>query len=297
MIIRAHATGKAIPLIGVHDTLSARIVEQQSSSRDVALFVSGFGVSAARLGQPDAGILTRSDMEDACRNIILSVPRQMPVIMDGDTGYGGASNIRQTIRRAAAMGVAAISIEDQVFPKRCTYVAGTGINVVDRKDAVERLRAALAAQSEAYEQDGNRILIIARTDCRLGFDFREAMERCQAFEELGADIVYAENLQSNEEYIKLRTSISKPMILAQVQTGTNENQLRTTKEIGDMGFELALWGVSSLQAAVYAMSKAVSELMGDNGLVASTELATLDTVKRIVRFDELDEFESWYRCL
>ncbi len=296
MIAKARETRTTIPMIGVHDTLSARIVQQHNSSNKIALFVSGFGVSASRLGEPDAGILTRSDMEDACRNVILSVPRPTPVIMDGDTGYGGASNIRQTIRRAAAMGAAAISIEDQVFPKRCTYVAGTNVNVVDRKDAVDRVRTAIAAQKEAYEQDGNKILLIARTDCRLGWNLQEAIERCQVFEELGADLVYAENLQSDDEYVRVRNLISKPMILAQVQTGRNEKQLKTMQEIGGMGFEVALWGVMGLQAAVAAMSHAVSELLGETGRVASTELATLESVKRVVGFDSLDEFEAQHRC-
>jgi 2-methylisocitrate lyase-like PEP mutase family enzyme len=302
MILRAKETKVAIPLIGVHDALSARIILDQkenspSSFKDISLFVSGFGVSASRLGQPDAGILTRSDMEDASRNVILSVPRGTPVIVDGDTGYGGSSNVRQTIRRAAAIGAAAISIEDQHFPKRCTYVAGRGVNVVDREEAIRRVRTALAAQKEALEQDGNQIMVIARTDCRMGIDFQEAMARCQAFEQLGADIVYAENLQSNEEYIQLRRSISKPMILAQVQTGTDVENLRTVQEIGEMGFELALWGVSGLQAYVLAMASAASELLEQGGMVSSTRLATLEDVKRIVGFDELDEFDSRHPCV
>jgi len=311
MLSRARKTRTAIPVIGVHDSISARIVaqqhqrrhqqqqqQQQQLKRDVALFVSGFGVSASRLGQPDAGILTRTDMEDATRNILASVPRRnIPVIMDGDTGYGGSPNVRQTIRRAAALGVAAISIEDQVFPKRCTYIAGSGINVIDRGEAVKRVKAALAARDEAWEQDGNHILVIARTDCRLGTSFDEALERCLAFQELDADIVYAENLQGIKEYTMLRQEIDKPMMLAQVQTGSNDENLLTIKDVGGLGYELALWGITGLQAAVAALEKSAAELLSDDEVAAvKTDLASLVSVKDLVGMEDLCDFESRHLC-
>ena len=302
MIARAHDSKTAIPLIGVHDSITARIVARQHlhqhPDRDIAVFVSGFGVSAARLGQPDAGILTRSDMEDATRNILASVPRQkIPVIMDGDTGYGGSSNIRQTIRRAAALGAAAITIEDQVFPKRCTYIAGQGVHVVERNEAINRVKAALAARKEAWEQDGNHIMVIARTDCRMATSWDETLERCLGFQELGADIVYAEKLQSIKEYTMLRHQILKPMMLAQVQTGSNEGDLISLNDVGALGYELALWGITGLQAAVAAMEMAVCEiLLQDKATVLSTELASLGRVKQLVGFEDLDEFESIYHC-
>ena len=302
MISRSRDTKTAIPLIGVHDSISARIVaqqhQQQHPDRDIALFVSGFGVSASRLGQPDAGILTRSDMEDATRNILASVPRRtIPVVMDGDTGYGGPSNVRQTIRRAAALGAAAITIEDQVFPKRCTYVAGSGVNVVERKEAAKRVITALSARKEAWERDGNHIMVIARTDCRMATSWDETLERCLVFQEVDADVVYAENLQSINEYAMLRREISKPMMLAQVQTGSNEDELISLNDVGEMGYELALWGITGLQAAVAAMEMAVSELLiDDETKVLSTELASLGAIKQLVEFEDLDEFESMYPC-
>ena len=302
MISRARETDVAIPLIGVHDALSARIILHQmerspNPSKDIGLFISGFGVAAARLGQPDAGILTRTDMEDAARNVIMSIPSTTPIILDGDTGYGGSSNVRQTIRRAASLGATAISIEDQVFPKRCTFVAGSNVNVVGRDDSIKRIRTALAAKHESLEQDGNNVMVIARTDCRMGLGFEEALARCQLFEQLGADIVYAENLQSDEEYLKLREAITKPMILAQLQTGENDQVLRTFDDIGAIGYELALWGVSGLQAAVSAMVMAATDLLDRGGVVSSTKMASLSDVKNIVGFSELEDFESRHQCL
>eukprot|EP00977_Amphora_coffeiformis_P006237 scaffold1341_cov178-Amphora_coffeaeformis.AAC.14 len=302
LIDQARQTNTAIPLFGVHDALSARILRRQASSKEngdgenMGLFVSGFGVSAARLGQPDAGILARSELEDTAKTIIQQSGGKVPVIVDGDTGFGGTPNVRQTIHQLAAIRAAAVTIEDQVFPKRCTYVAGTGVNVVTRKEARRRMRAALAARDEAWERQGHRILVVARTDCRMALGFEEAVERCIIFEELGADIVYAENLQSDDEYLHLRSKIGTPMILAQVQTGGPDQRLRTVDEIGSMGIEMALWGVTCLQAAVEAIERVASEALAAGGIVSSTRLATLDQVKQIVGFPELDSFEEEYGC-
>lgn len=193
---------RAILLPGVHDALSATIFHQADAE---TLFLSGFGISASFLGAPDAGILTLSEMEDAARRVVRSVEGNIPVIVDGDTGYGGCSNLRRAIRGLAEAGAAAISIEDQIFPKKCTYRAGEkGAPAVTREASIARVKTSLAAAKEAFEQDGNEVLVIARTDCRAALGFDEALERCLEYEALGADIVYAENLQSPEEYQTLR---------------------------------------------------------------------------------------------
>ena len=306
LISQARQTNTAIPLFGVHDALSALIFRQQAARREnsnhdataeIGLFVSGFGVSAARLGQPDAGILTRSELEDTAKTIIQqSGAGKVPVIVDGDTGFGGTPNVRQTIRQLAAIRAAAVTIEDQVFPKRCTYVAGTSVNVISRDQARQRMRAALASRDESWERHGHRILVVARTDCRMALGLEEAVERCVMFEQLGADIVYAENLQSDDEYLHLRSKISSPMMLAQVQTGNPDQRLRTLDEIGSMGIEMALWGVTGLQAAVAVLEQVAAEALAAGGIASSTPLASLDRVKNILGFPELDSFEEEYEC-
>ena len=119
---------------------------------------SGFGVSASRLGYPDAGILTLSEMEDTAKSVIRATGGKIPVIVDGDTGYGGAVNIRRTVRGLASVGAAAVTIEDQVFPKCCTYAAGTGVRVISRNASQARVRTAIAAREEARDIDGRDIL-------------------------------------------------------------------------------------------------------------------------------------------
>ena len=192
-LLQLASSQKGILLPGVYDALSSKIFERQGAP---VLFLSGFGVSAAKLGDPDAGIVTYSEMEETTRHVCSSV--KVPVFVDGDTGYGGTATMRRAIRGLAAAGAAAITIEDQVFPKRCAYAAG--VRVVDREASVRRAKAALASRQEALEQDGNHVLIVGRTDCRASLGFDEALARCLAYQELGADIVYAENLQSMDEY-------------------------------------------------------------------------------------------------
>lgn len=338
MLSEARSQQQSIQMVGVHDALSAQIFQQQHglkilhqqqnskssasslpSVAPMALFVSGFGVSAARLGKPDMSILTRYEQEDTARNIIQSVSSSSaftppPVIVDGDTGFGGTANVRETIRRMAAIKAAAITIEDQVFPKKCTYIAGSGINIVSRKDATDRVKTALAAKQEAEEVDGNRISIIARTDCRMALGLDEAIERCLAFQELGADIVYAENLQSKDEYLALRkamigggdardlssmaTSDVAPMMLAQFQTGNEDQRLYSVDEVSSMGYEMILYGVAGLQAAVSALESVAAEVFKDDcgGIVTSTPLSSLEQIKDVVGFSDLDSFEQKYGC-
>jgi 2-methylisocitrate lyase-like PEP mutase family enzyme len=325
LLSQAGESKRALPLIGVYDALSARILQDAYMSgnnndndcndNDVALFVSGFGVSAARLGVPDAGILTRTDLADTIQQISLSLydtnnsnSNSDPIIIaDGDTGFGGTPNVRQTIRQMASLNsVAAISIEDQLFPKRCTYVAGSSVTVTTRDDAVKRIQTALAARDEVYERTGRKVSIIARTDCRMQLGFDEAASRCQAFEALGADIVYAENLQSAEEYATLRGLVQEaPMMLAQVQNVVNNNAGANNKrhhytltEIGELGYEMGLMGVTGLQATVAALQKVAAEMVRGDGLLANPEesLASLEDIKEIVGFNDLDAFEEEYNC-
>jgi isocitrate lyase len=147
----------SIPLVGVYDALSAKIFAQNGAP---ALFLSGFGVSASLLGAPDAGMLNLVEMEMVARNVCSLLRSQecrtllvkgelhpSPLIVDGDTGYGDASNMLRTISALASAGAAAITIEDQQFPKKCTIAAGSRVQIVDRDEAVQRVRCALGARN------------------------------------------------------------------------------------------------------------------------------------------------------
>lgn len=293
---RKKSSPSAIILPGVHDALSAKIYANAGAK---ALFLSGFGVSACRLGQPDVGILTLTEMEDTLRSVVQAAG-DIPVIVDGDTGYGGAINVRRTVRAFAAAGGAAVTIEDQVFPKRCTYAAGEGVRVVSRQECFARVKAALEARDEARDIDGNEILIIARTDCRAASGFEEALERCRMFEELGADVCYAENLQSQEEYEHLRGQLmpSTATVLAQVETGDTEQSLYTAQNIADMKYDFALFGVTALQAYVRSLEMSASLMMtpASSGFVGKSNLdiASFDNLKSSIGFEDSESFQARY---
>jgi len=249
-------------------------------------------------------------MEDAAKSVIHATGGKIPVIVDGDTGYGGAVNIRRTVRGLASVGAAAVTIEDQVFPKRCTYAAGAGVRVVSRDESLARVRTAIVAREEARDIDGRDILVVARTDCRAALGMGEAVARCRLFEEAGADIVYAENLQSREEYAELRSSLdsSTTMMMAQVQLcpdvvqeGEVQQVLLDAEQIGKLGYRFALFGVTALQATTFALQQSASILLdpSNGGLVKdpmSVRLSSFSDLKQAVGFQDTDEFESKYGC-
>jgi len=334
-------SSSAIPLAGVHDALSAKIFAHHGAP---ALFLSGFGVSASLLGIPDAGMTNLVEMEMMTRNVYSAVcglsstttnqdapPPPPPLIVDGDTGYGGASNMLRTISTLSRAGAAAISIEDQIFPKKCTIAAGSKIQIVNREEAVERVRGAIGARDLYYEQQhqqhsnelcGKGTWIVARTDCRMAYGFDEVIERCLRFEELGAEIIYAENLQSVEEYQQLRDRLDSRTVtmIAQVQESLNvdndgtgagkKKPLLTLQEIAELGYDLALFGVTPLQCVVGALDATAKQFLGRStddddhqGVTSTTGIITPPTamadfsdVKRVVGFDELERFESEFPC-
>jgi 2-methylisocitrate lyase-like PEP mutase family enzyme len=171
-----------------HDGLSSRLIERAGFS---FAFMSGFCTSAARLGAPDTGLISYAEMVDVARNVV-EATKTIPIIGDGDTGYGNALNVKRTVRGYAQAGLSGILIEDQVAPKSCGHVKGK--KVVGREEAVSRIKAAVDARNE-----GADILILARTDARQAVSMDEAMWRVQAFADAGADILFVDALESEEE--------------------------------------------------------------------------------------------------
>src|SRR5882757_5905400 len=176
---------------GCFDALSARAAVRAGH---YVLFMSGFAVSAARLGMPDTGLISFAEMLDSLRNCC-STAAGIPVIGDADTGFGNALNVRRTTIEYARAGAACAMIEDQVSPKRCGHTRGK--QVVPRMEARMRIRAALDARSEL----GADILVMARTDARAILGFDEALARCKDFEQEGADLIFLEGPESEDEML------------------------------------------------------------------------------------------------
>lgn len=165
-------------LPGVYDGLSALIASQAGFK---ALYMTGFGVAASLLGKPDIGLVTATEMAERAAQIVAAAGA-VPVIADGDNGYGGELNVMRLVQAYERAGVAAIQLEDQVMPKRCGHMDGK--LVVPMDEAVQKIRAAIAARSSAD------FLVIARTDARATNGLDEALRRGHAMLDAGADILF-----------------------------------------------------------------------------------------------------------
>jgi 2-methylisocitrate lyase-like PEP mutase family enzyme len=229
-----------------YDGLSARLIERAGFP---LTFMSGFSVAAARLGLPDTGLISYGEMIDQGRSILESV--SIPVIGDGDTGYGNAANVHRTVEGYARSGFAAIMIEDQVAPKRCGHTQGK--EVVSREEALVRIKAAIRARDA-----GADILILARTDARATLGIEEALWRMQAFEDLGADILFLEAPQAVAEMEAFNRRVKKPTMANLIHGG--KTPILSAAELEALGFRIAAYPLALIGSAVAAMEQALATL-------------------------------------
>lgn len=260
------------------DALSAKLIEQA----DFPLaFMSGFGVSAARLGLPDTGQISMVEMVDQARNIASAV--SIPVIGDGDTGYGGAVNVKRTVRAHANAGMACVMIEDQVSPKRCGHTRGK--QVVERGEAESRMRAAVDARDE-----GADILILARTDARGPTDLDEAILRAQMFRKIGADMTFVEAPRSIEEMKRICGEIEGPKMANMLEGGLTP--FLDPSVLEDIGFSIATYPFTGLMAAIDAMQKAFGAMR--QGVLPDPAMSFED-LQKIIGFDDFYADEEKYQ--
>ncbi|MET0046597.1 MAG: isocitrate lyase/PEP mutase family protein [Sedimenticola sp.] len=253
------------------DAFSARLIEQAGFP---LTFMSGFAVSAARLALPDTGLISMGEMLDQGRNICSAV--EIPVIGDGDTGYGNPLNVRRTVKSYADAGFACIMIEDQEAPKRCGHTRGK--RVVDRQEATNRIRAAVN-QKEA----GSDILIMARTDARHDHGMEEAMWRCQAFADLGADIVFLEAPRSREEMERFCHEIPGHKMANMVEQG--DTPILPPQELEAVGYKIAAYPLTLISSAAAAMQSALEALKRGE---TPESMLTFPQLREIVGFNRYD---------
>ncbi|MEM8729446.1 MAG: isocitrate lyase/PEP mutase family protein [Pseudomonadota bacterium] len=246
------------------DALSAKLVEQEGYP---LTFMSGFAASAARIGEPDLGLMSYGEVLDQVQNITGAI--QIPLIGDGDTGYGNAMNVRRTVAGFARAGCAAVMIEDQVAPKRCGHTPGK--DVVSRDEAFDRIRAAVDAQRQLRER-GQDILILARTDARYVHGLDEAIARADRFAELGADILFVEAPRDVGEMQRICAELPGPKMANIVEGG--ETPDLTNAELTQIGYHLAAYPLSLMAAAMQAIVSTLRAMRTDQrpGLMDFGEL-------------------------
>ncbi len=257
------------------DALSAKLIEQAGFE---LTFMSGFAVSAARLGLPDTGLISYGEMVDQGRELCSAV--SIPVIGDADTGYGNAINAKRTVRGYARAGFACVMIEDQLAPKRCGHTRGKA--VVPRPEALARIRAAIDAREEARGA-GHDILVMARTDARATDGLEEAVTRGRAFAELGADIVFVEAPRDEAELARVAREIPAPTMANLVEDG--DTPALAPDRLASLGFKIAAYPLTLLHASVYAMQEALAGLREGKPLDRRLSFAEL---RRRLGFDAYD---------
>jgi methylisocitrate lyase len=259
---------------GVYDALTARIAARVGFD---IVFISGYSVSAARLGEPDFGFLTGSEMAEAARTVC-RVSRA-PVIVDADTGYGNPLNVMRTVRDLQDAGAAGVFLEDQVWPKKCGHMAGK--RVVETDEHVAKLRAAVDARGD------RDLFIVARTDARQPLGLEPAIERCLAYKEAGADALFVEAPQSADELQRIAEALPGPLVANMIERGVTPHLSRS--ELRNLGFALIVCPLAGLFAAAKAVQDVLVELRD-----RETTAAVVDRMLAFDEFNALVETEARY---
>ncbi|MBK8183736.1 MAG: isocitrate lyase/PEP mutase family protein [Candidatus Competibacteraceae bacterium] len=231
---------------GCHDALSAKLAEQAGFP---TAFMSGFAVSAVRLGLPDTGLISYGELIDQGRNICSAV--SIPLFGDGDTGFGNPLNVRRTVEGYARAGFGCIMIEDQLMPKRCGHTRGKA--VVGREEALLRVQAAVDARNE-----GTDILIMGRTDARATDGLDEAIVRCQAFVEIGADITFLEAPLSEAEMQRYGAEVPGYKMVNLIESG--KTPLLPLPRLEAIGYKIAVYPLTLLNVSIKAMQAALERI-------------------------------------
>jgi 2-methylisocitrate lyase-like PEP mutase family enzyme len=241
--------GEPVVAPGCYDPLGARLIEEAGFS---AVYMTGFGTAAARLGRPDVGLLGLSEMADNTRRIAAAVG--LPLIADADTGYGNALNVIRTVHEYEAAGVAALHLEDQVMPKKCGHMEGK--QVIDADEMAAKVAAACAARRSG------ELLVIARTDARAEHGLGEALRRARLYREAGADLLFVEALQSESELERVTVEFSDvPLVFNYAEGG--KTPALTYARIRELGYALILCPISLLLAATAAMREVLAAIRRD----------------------------------
>ena len=272
------ANGDFMPMPCCFDALSAKMIEQAGFG---VTFMSGFAASASRLGQPDLGLMSYAEVVDQARNITDAI--SIPVIADGDTGYGNAMNVRRTVEGFAKAGCAGVLIEDQLAPKRCGHTPGK--DVVSRDEAFDRIKAAVDAR-----QEGTDILIMGRTDANHTQGLEEAIHRGKQYQEIGADIIFIEAPKTVEEMETICREVPGCHMANIVEGGLTPNL--SMEQLQDVGFQFVAYPLTLLAASMQAMKQTL-ELMRQD-LPRANHLMDFEELRDRIGFNEYYEKSQFY---
>jgi methylisocitrate lyase len=269
----------AVALPGVPNAAIARQVKQAGFQ---AVYISGAGMANATAGVPDIGLLTLTEVAQLAGYVASAV--QIPAIVDADTGFGGAENVARTVREFERVGLAGCHIEDQEFPKRCGHLAGK--DLVDVDEMVGKIKAAVAARRDPD------FMIIARTDARAVEDFQRTIDRAQHYLGAGADAIFPEALQSDEEFRDFAKEIDLPLLANMTEFG--KSPLLSFRDLAELGYRMVIFPMSAFRVAMKASGEFLRALKkGGTQREWIDEMLTRQELYELLDYDPTAE--NWLR--
>ncbi len=275
---RLISEGGALPVAGVFNPLSALIAEQVGFR---ALYFSGAAFSAS-LGIPDIGLFTLDELTTAVRWVTRAT--SLPLIVDADTGFGETLNVYRAVRDLEAAGAAAIQIEDQVMPKRCGHLDGK--QIVPANEFAAKIRAASEARRSS--------LIIARTDSKAEYGMDEAVWRGHGYLEAGADIIFPEALESEDEFAEYSRLVDAPLLANMTEFG--KTPYLTVQRFHELGYKLVIFPVTALRVAAKAMKRAMAETLTlgtQRNLVG--DMQTRAELYELIRYSDYERMDGLFQ--
>jgi len=266
---------------GVYDALSAKIAARAGFE---VIFITGYSLSATLLGEPDFGLLTQTEVVGAARRVCSVV--DTPVIVDADTGYGNAINVIRTVEELLRAGAAGMFLEDQVWPKRCGHMKGK--QVIPLEEQLKKLKAAVEAKA------GRDFFIVARTDARQALGLAEAIKRGVAFKEAGADAVFIEAPESEEEMAEIAQNVPGPLVANMLERGVTP--LMGPQKLKDLGFDLIVWPLAPLYSVAKTLTDVYATLRRDGSTLRILDsLMAFDDFNNIVGLNEKYALDAKYK--
>lgn len=250
---RAHPLlerGDVVVMPGVYDALSAKLAEQAGFP---AVVLTGYGVAASYLGEPDVGLLTQGEILDVARRVVAATG--VGVVVDGDTGHGGPLNVQRLVRELVAMGALGVILEDQRWPKRCGHLRGK--EVIDAEEHVAKIAAAVDARGE------RGLLVTARTDALETHGIEEAIRRARRYKEAGADVLFVEGPRTRDELARIGNELPGPLAVNLVEGGVTP--VFPVEDLAALGFFSIGFVLSGLFAATRALQRTYAGLRASGG--------------------------------
>jgi len=265
---------------GCANALDAKLIEEAGFEM---IFVTGAGISNAQLGIADLGLLTMTEIV-AQVNYISDITGNVPIIADADTGYGNQINVIRTVKELEKVGVSAIMIEDQSFPKRCGHFSGK--EVISTQEMVGKIKAATDARED------QNLAIIARTDSNAIYGIDDALERAHAYREAGADVTFVEAALDKYEMSRIG-ALKWPQLTNMVEGG--RTPLLSKEELNDLGFKLVYYANSILRASILATQNLLSYLKNHGSTIdIQSEMVTWEERQRIMELAKYEKISKKY---